>query len=180
MCKEKSDEKNNEKNDDKINLTIYKLLNIYEYYQILCFNKVKENLKHYQEKITDEEQKISINQYIENNLIVNINTKNSIYYNNIYNNYFNNVKTEINSRKLEKQRKEKEKEDISNFNPKDSDIDDIQKIPEEENKKEDNNNDYENNGNVEEDGNNDDENGDEYMSIWIKEKMSKNMEGDIN
>ena len=39
---------------DKNNLTVNKLLNIYEYYQILCFNKIKEQLKQYQEKIIDE------------------------------------------------------------------------------------------------------------------------------
>ena len=51
--------------------TINKLLNIYEYYQILCFNKVKETLKQYQEKIIDEEQKKTIKDYIENDLKTN-------------------------------------------------------------------------------------------------------------
>ena len=60
---------------EKENLTIYKLLNIYEYYQKLCFNKIKENLNKYQEKITDEEQIKAINNYIENDLKNNKNTK---------------------------------------------------------------------------------------------------------
>ena len=53
---------------DKNNLTINKLLIIYEYYQILCFNKVKEELNKYQEKITDKELINSIDNFIKNNL----------------------------------------------------------------------------------------------------------------
>ena len=48
--------------------TINKLLNIYEYYQILCFNKVKETLYKYQEKNINEEQKNAIEDLIENDL----------------------------------------------------------------------------------------------------------------
>ena len=54
--------------NDKKNFTVNKLLNIYEYYQILCFNKVKEKLNQYQEEIIDEEQKNAINNYIKNDL----------------------------------------------------------------------------------------------------------------
>ena len=53
---------------EKENFTNNKLLNIYEYYQILCFEKIKEKLKQYQEKITDEKQKNDIKDYIENDL----------------------------------------------------------------------------------------------------------------
>ena len=51
----------------KNNLTINKLLIIYEYYQMLCFNKVKEELNKYQEKI-DKELKNSIDNFIKINL----------------------------------------------------------------------------------------------------------------
>lgn len=61
---------------EKDNLNIYKILNIYEYYQILCFEKVKQELKNCQEEITDEEQKKSIKNYIENNLKTNKNIEN--------------------------------------------------------------------------------------------------------
>ena len=54
------------------NLTINKLVNIYEYYQILCFDKVKENLYQYQNKIKNEEQINMINNYIRNNSNTNI------------------------------------------------------------------------------------------------------------
>ena len=63
---------------ERNNFNINKLLNIYEYYQILCFNKVKEELNQYQEKITDEELKNSIKNYIKNDLKANENTKNNI------------------------------------------------------------------------------------------------------
>ena len=56
---------------EKNSLTINKLMNIYEYYQILCFNKVKEKLNSYQEKITDDKQKNLINNYIKNDLKTN-------------------------------------------------------------------------------------------------------------
>ena len=55
---------------DKNNLIINKILNIYEYYQILCFDKVKEQLKqNYQEQITDKELNNSIENFIKNNLV---------------------------------------------------------------------------------------------------------------
>jgi hypothetical protein len=60
-----------EKND----FTVSKLLNIYEHYQILCFNKVKDKLQEYQEKITDDERIILINNYIKDNLKANENIK---------------------------------------------------------------------------------------------------------
>ena len=54
---------------EKNNLSINKLLMIYEYYQMLSFNKIKEQLKQqYQEKITDKEQKNTIENFIKNNL----------------------------------------------------------------------------------------------------------------
>ena len=227
---------------DKNNFTIYKILNIYEYYQILCFNKVKEKLNKYQEKISDEKQINAINNYIEKDLKASKNIKknleiafrkfilcflskeknmeykiklnknniknyleiedlwskdfykkNEFYqelkkfknldikinnvipfyekcFNNMYKNYFDDVKTELNNREEERIRKEKEKdkEDISNFNPKEIEIDDnINAL--EGNKNEENvnndNNDNENNGNENnenEDDNNDD-NGDDYI-----------------
>ena len=64
--------------EEKKNLTLNKLLNIYEYYQILCFNKVKEKLHQYQEKIINEEQKNLINNYIQNDLKKNQNFKNAL------------------------------------------------------------------------------------------------------
>lgn len=63
---------------DKKNLTLTKLLNIYEYYQILCFNKVKEELKQYQEKITDKEQKNLIENYVKIDLQKNEKIKNNL------------------------------------------------------------------------------------------------------
>ena len=50
---------------ERNNFAINKLLNLYEYYQILCFNRVKDKLHQYQEKITDEKQKELINNYIK-------------------------------------------------------------------------------------------------------------------
>ena len=50
---------------------INKLLNIYEYYQILCFNKVKDKLNEYQEEINEQEIKNAISKYIENDLKAN-------------------------------------------------------------------------------------------------------------
>jgi len=58
---------------DRNNFTVNKLLNIYEYYQILCFNKVKENLIKYQEKKINKELENSINNYIKNDLKKNKN-----------------------------------------------------------------------------------------------------------
>ena len=63
---------------DKDNLTINKLINIYEYYQILCFIQVKNNLKNYQEKTLDKEKQISIENYIENHLNKNKDEKNHL------------------------------------------------------------------------------------------------------
>ena len=55
-------------NKENNNFTISKLLNLYEYYQILCFNKVKEKLAQYQKKIGDEKQNQDIENYIINDL----------------------------------------------------------------------------------------------------------------
>ena len=63
---------------DKDELTIKKLLNIYEYFQILCFNEVKGKMKQYQQKIKDEKQNNLINNYIKNVL-----TPNEIFRNNL-------------------------------------------------------------------------------------------------
>ena len=62
---------------DKKNLTLDKLVNIYEYYQILCFNKVKEKLSRFQEEMTDNEQK-KINDYIKDNLNINEENKKAL------------------------------------------------------------------------------------------------------
>lgn len=223
---------------EKNNFTINKLLNIYEYYQILCFNKIKEKLKSYQEKIIDDEQKIKINDYKNevktnekiNNIIEialrkfilcflskvndkdnkiklnNNNIKNYleiedlwnkdfykkdefyeelkklnrlsikinnviIFYekcfNNTYKDYFYDVKNELKNRKEEMLRKEreKEKEDLSNFNPKEEEIDAQKDF--EENKIENNdNNNYNENEKNNNDGNVDeniDDNGDSLI-----------------
>ena len=83
-------------------------------------------------------------------------------FNNTYKNYFDDVKTELENRKEEKlmQEKEKEKGDISNFNPKDNDIEIDNQQNEINNSGEINNNENTNNENndmVE------DENGNEYL-----------------
>ena len=53
---------------ERNNLTLNKLLNIYDYYQILCFNKVIEKLIPNQKKITDKEIKNLIDNFIKNDL----------------------------------------------------------------------------------------------------------------
>ena len=60
----------------KDELTIKKLLNIYEYFQILCFNEVKGKMKQFQQKIKDEKQNNLITNYIKNELKYNEKFKN--------------------------------------------------------------------------------------------------------
>jgi len=197
---------------NKKNFTVSKLLNIYEYYQILCFNKIKENLRKYQVDITDEKQNNSIKSYIKNDLKANEKIKNylelalrrfilcfivkendkenkvklnensinnyleiedlwnkdfykkkefyqeikklknlGIKINNVikfydkcfganYKNNFDDVNEELNRREEERIKKEKEEEknDLSNFNPNNLDIDEIPNEKEEPNKNENN------------------------------------------
>ena len=53
---------------DKNNLILNKLLRIYDYYQILCFDKIKDQLKQYQEKIIDKNIKTALENFKNNDL----------------------------------------------------------------------------------------------------------------
>ena len=225
-----------EDNKENKYLTVNKLLNIYEYYQILCFNKVKEKLNEYQEKITDEKQKTDIDNYIKNDLkadekiksrieiairkfilcflakvekkeikiklnknniknyleiedlwtkdfykqkeyeqellkLKGLNIKVNIVirfyekcFKNTYKNFCEDVLTELRNREVERLRNEneKEKEDISNFNPNNVDIENIDENPQKDIENNEQNNNELNNENNEINKENLDD-GDDYI-----------------